>query len=114
MKGGSNIVSGIQHLAMAYQHFESFCLEHPRTKGAMLFGGYCKKIEWIRKDLLTTNELTQDVRNGIREELASDPFTVPAIAEKIALLQPKHREMIEALIDRVLAGEELAVEFQNQ
>lgn len=114
MKGGSNIVAGLQHLAMAVQHFESFCLEHPGTKGAHLFGGYQRKIEWIRKDLLTTNALSQSVRDGIRDELASDPFAVPAIAEKVALLQPKHRDIIEALIDKVIAGEELEVEFQNQ
>lgn len=114
MKGGANIISAVHCLAQAKAHFESFCREHPATKGERLFSGYGKKIEWIYKDIQTIPVLPDTVRQGIKAEWESDVFSVPAIAEKSALLNPEQREMVELMIDAMLAGEEVQIVDTNQ
>ena len=66
------------------------------------------------KDLVTHPSLPQEVRDGIKDEINSDLFTVPAIAEKVALLKPESREAIEELIDTILAGAEVTVETTKE
>lgn len=102
MKGSSNIVSAIQHLKMAQEHFESFAREHPGSKGAALFLGYSKRINWVFTDLKTHPMLPDVVREGIRREINSDVFAVPAIAEKAALLPPSRRDEVEDFIDKII------------
>ena len=48
---------------------------------------------------------TKDVLDGIKEEWESDVFSVDAITEKVALLNPGQREIIENIIDEILKGE---------
>lgn len=109
MKGGSNIISSVHSMRQAKEHFASFQREHPNTKGAMLFGGYEKRLDWIFKDLVTHPLLTDEIRQGVRQEWESDVFSVPAINEKVALLNPEQREAIEEIIDSMLSGEEIVV-----
>lgn len=109
MKGGANIISSIQNIRQAKEHFESFKREHPNTKGATLFGGYSKRLDWIFNDLVSHPLLTDEVRKGVRQEWESDVFSVPAINEKVALLNPEQREAVEAIIDSMLSGEEIVI-----
>lgn len=101
----SNIVSSIQHLKLAQEHFEDFCREHKGSKGEILFRNYSKKIDWILKDMIATPAFTEPVREGIRREISSDLLAIPSINEKIALLNPLQREAIENTIDQILTGE---------
>lgn len=110
MKGQGNIVSGIHHLLMATEHFESFRRDHQHSKGDILFKGYTQRIRWILTDLKTHPFLPDTVRSGIKKEIESDVFAIPAINEKISLLKPEHREHLEEIIDRLINGEELIVE----
>ena len=107
MKGGSDIVSAIHSIKQAHDHYTSFVLEHPGSKGAQLVQSYQKRLEWIIKDLITHPFLTDEVRAGIKKEWESDVFAVPAINEKIPLLQPEQRNLIENLVDAMLRGEEI-------
>ncbi len=109
MKGGSDIVSTVQHIRMAMDHCDSFINQHPGTKGAKLFDGYRSRLQWILNDLKTHPALPEGVRAGLKAEIEGDVFTVPAIAEKIALVPPQQRETIEALIDGVLNGESINI-----
>ena len=109
MKGRSNIVAGIHHLKMAFDHFEDFGREHPGTKGSRLFEGYNNRLKWIMNDLATHPLLPEDVRNGVKEEVNSDVFAIPAIAEKISLLSPANRESLEEALDLLLSGEEITI-----
>ena len=110
MSKTNNIICGIHNLKMAVDYFEDFQREHKGTKGANLFKLYCSKIDWMLKDLVTHPFLPENVRQGIKNEIESDLFTIPAIAEKIALLKPNSREAVEDMIDTILAGAELTVE----
>lgn len=109
MKGSSNIVSAIHDIAKAKAHFESFCLDHPGSKGERKFKGYIKKLEWIFQDLNTTPELPAPVREGIKKEWEGDTFQVSAISEKAALVKPEQRELIEQVLDAMLDGEEINI-----
>jgi hypothetical protein len=102
---GANIVSAIQHLKMAKEHYDDFIRQYPESSGARLFLSHVNKINWIFKDTITHPHITQAVRDGIKKEILSDVFAVPAINEKVALLSPEQREIIEETIDAMLAGE---------
>ena len=109
MKATANIVAGIQSLKMAKEHFEDFQRQYPESKGAKLFGQYIKKIDWVHTDLLSHPFLGDEVRQGIKKEIESDVFAVPAIQEKVSLLDPAKRDFIETLIDAMLKGEEITI-----
>jgi len=111
MKGGSSIVSSIHHLRIAFDYLEDFKRDHPDSKGAKLFAGYAARLQWIATHLITHPALTEPVRQGIRNEWNADCMTVTAIQEKIALLNPAQREALEKLIDSLLKGETLNVEY---
>ncbi len=106
---GSNIISAIHHLKMAQEHYEDFVREYPDSAGSRLFKSYIAKIKWISNDILTHPHVSEDVRMGIKKELASDVFAVPAINEKVALLNPDQREMIEETIDAMLEGQDVKI-----
>ena len=105
VKRGANIINAIQNLKMAQEQFLDFCRQYPNSKGERLFRNCSKKIDNIFSDIITHPFLTQEVRDGIKHELSSDIWAVPACLEKIALLNPEQREIIEAAMDAMLDGE---------
>lgn len=105
----SNIVSAIHHLRMAEEQYEDFIRELPDSKGAVLFKSYIKKIRWIYSDIITYPYINEEVKSGIKKEIESDVFAIPAINEKVALLTPEQREIIEESIDAMLAGIEVKI-----
>lgn len=110
LKMGSNIVSAVHNMRIAKEQFADFQREHPASKGAKLFGMYEGKLDWIVKDLITNPFLPEDVILGIKQEWESDVFAIPEINDKVSLLPPDKRELIETLIDAMLAGEEILFE----
>ena len=108
-KLSSNIISSIQYLKLAQEYLNDFCREHPGTKGANLFSGYSKKIDWIFTDLVTNHHLTEQIREGIKHEINSDLFVIPAVIEKFCLLKPEQKAILEKVIDLVLDGQELEI-----
>ena len=107
---GSNIVSAVHNLRIAKEQFADFQREYPASKGAKIFSMYEGRLDWIVKDLLTNPFLPEDVIQGIRQEWESDVFAIPEIHDKISLLAPDKRELIETLIDALLSGEEILFE----
>lgn len=110
----ANIISAIQNLIMAKEQFEDFCRQFPETKGEKLFKTYSNKISWIFKDIVTHPFLTEEVRAGIKKEINSDVFAIPAILEKVALLTPEQRDMIETTLDAMINGEEVKIVDINE
>jgi len=103
----SNIVSAIHHLRMAEEQYEDFIRDMPGSKGAILFKSYIKKIKWIYNDILTYPYINPEVKDGIKKEIQSDVFAIPAINEKISLISPEQRDIIEQSIDDMLSGVEV-------
>jgi hypothetical protein len=110
MKGESDFLAGFQHLHRGYDHWQSFVRERPGGVAERLFGNYCRKIEWIAKDLITCPLFPSIVREGLKTEWNSDAFMVDAIIEKVMVLTPGQREVIETVLDRIIAGEHTIVE----
>ena len=108
-KKGANIINAIQNLRMAQEQFDDFCRQFPNSKGEKVFKDYSKRISWMFKDLLTHPFLTEEVRVGIKKEIDSDIWSVPAILEKVALLTPEYRELIEEMLDGIIRGEEIKI-----
>ena len=114
MRGESDIISGLQAMKRAYDHWDSFVRERPGSVAERMFGNYCKRLNWIAFDFITCPHFPDEVRAGIRKEWTADPFTTLAITEKAALLPPDQREVIETIIDRLITGEKLRIELKPQ
>ena len=110
----ANIIGAIQYLKMAQEQFLDFCRQFPNSQGEKLFKTYVSKIDWVFKDIITHPFLTNEVRVGIKKEIESDVFAVPAILEKIALLKPEQREIIEDVIDAYISGETIKIVDINE
>jgi hypothetical protein len=109
VNNGANIINAIQNMKMAQEQFLDFTRQYPNSAGSRLFKKYVDKIDWIFSDIITHPFLTHEVREGIKSEIKSDVFAVPAIIEKVALLTPEQREMIEDTLDAILSGEEVKI-----
>jgi len=114
VNNGANIINAIQNLKMAQEQFEDFCRQYPNSQGSRLFKKYSDKVAWIFSDLVSNPFLTEEVRIGIKNEISSDVFAVPAIIEKVALLTPDQRDLIEATLDAILSGEEVQIVDINE
>lgn len=109
MKGASDLVNGLLHIRIAYHFWDDFRRELQGTKGQNLLKSYTNKLEWIYNDLVTNPAFTEEVRQGIRKEWNSDTFVVPAINEKMALLNPEQRLVVENLIELMLKGDNIEI-----
>ena len=99
---------------MAQEQLEDFCREFPNSQGQRIFKNYSKKIDWIFNDIITHPFITTEVIIGIKNEIQSDVFAVPAINEKISLLTPDQREIIESTLDAMINGEEVKIVDINE
>jgi hypothetical protein len=109
----SSVVQGIQHLKQADEFINDFIRQAPNTRGAVIFSMYSKKIRWILTDILTFPYFTDEVRAGIKAEIESDAFGVEAIHDKIPLLNPEQRAMLEELVEDMLAGKTIEIKIKS-
>ena len=109
LKRGANIINAIQNLKMAQEQFDDFCRQYPNSQGSKIFGSYSKKISCVFSDIISHPFLTEEIRDGMKKEIASDVFAVPAIVEMVALLTPKQRDLIEDTLEAMIAGEEVKI-----
>jgi hypothetical protein len=113
-RGQSDVVSGIQSIRRAFDHWGSFVRERPGSIAERMFGAYCKRLEWIANDMLTCPLFPDIVREGIRREWNADNFSIPAIVEKVALLPVDQRQVVEDIIDRLITGERLIITVETE
>lgn len=106
----SNIVSAIQHLKLSYEYMADFERQHPHTIGQRLFKRYRNIIERMVIDFYTNPSFDSTIREGVKSEWNSDVFALPAIMDKVSLLNPQQREALEFVIDQLIKGEQLIVE----
>lgn len=92
---------------------QDFIRQAPSTKGAVIFDGYSRKIKWILRDILTFPYFPDEVRKGIKAKIESDCFAVEAIHDKIPLLNPKQRAMLEELVEDMVAGKTIEIKIKT-
>lgn len=109
----SSIVQSIQHLKLADEFMNDFIRQAPMTRGGLIFLNYSRKVRWILTDILTYPHFNDEVRQGVKTEITSDAFSVPAIYENIPLLNPEQREMLEGLIEDILAGKTITISIKT-
>jgi hypothetical protein len=90
-----------------------FIRQAPMSRGGLIFLNYSRKVRWILKDILTYPHFNDEVRVGVKTEIESDAFSVPAISEKIPLLNPEQRQMLEDLIEDILAGKTITISIKT-
>ena len=61
------------------------------------------------RDVVTYPHFGNEVREGMRKEIASDAFSYDALTEKLALLNPDQREELDGLLDDILRGKTIEV-----
>jgi len=110
----SSVVQGIQHLKQADEFINDFIRQAPNTRGAVIFSMYSRKIRWILFDILTFPFFTDEIRKGIKAEIESDAFAVEAIHDKIPLLNPEQREMLEELVGDMLEGKTIEIKIKSK
>lgn len=106
---GSSVVSFIHHLKLADEYAKDFVRSAPGTRGAVIFDNYSKRIAWIFRDVITYPHFGDEVREGMRKEIASDAFSYDSLTEKIALMNPEQREMLEGLLTDILKGKTVEI-----
>ena len=110
---GSSVVSFIHHLKLADEYAKDFVRSAPGTRGATIFANYSKRINWIFRDVITFPHFGDDVREGMRKEIASDAFSYDSLVEKVSLLNPEQRETLDSLLDDILRGNTIEVNIKS-
>lgn len=112
---GSSIMSAIHHLKIAKEFMDDFVRSHDRfQRGTVKFGEYSRKINWILTDMVTYPHFRQEARDAMVGELKSDPFAFMSIMEKVALLNPDQRLMLEEIAEKVVKGETIKVVMNEE
>jgi len=109
----SSIVQAIQHLKQSDEFMNDFIRAAPNTRGAVIFKDYSRRLQWILRDIITYPYFDDEVRKGIKVEIESDAFAVPAIVGKISLLNPEQREMMEDLVDDIVKRKTVHIDIKD-
>lgn len=87
--------------------------QYPGSRAAALFEGYSKKIKWILRDILTYPYFNEEIRDGIKKEIESDPLTYRAIMERVSLLTPDQRNLLEFVIEDLINGKQIKIQVDE-
>lgn len=109
----SNFITSIHHLRICAEYMDDIVRQYPGSRAAVLFEGYSKKIKWILRDILTYPYFNEEIRDGIKKEIESDPLTYRAIMESISLLTPDQRNLLEFVIDDLLNGKQIKIQVDE-
>lgn len=109
----SNFITSIHHLRICAEYMDDIVRQAPGSRAAVMFEGYSKKIKWILRDIYTNPHFPDAVRDGIKSEIDSDPLTYRAIMERISLLAPAQRDMLEFVVDDMLNGKQIKIQVDE-
>jgi hypothetical protein len=110
----SSIVQAIQHLKQSDDFMNDFIRQATNTRGAVIFKDYSRRLQWILRDIITYPYFDDEVRKGLKHEIESDAFAVEAIHDKIPLLNPEQRAMLEELVGNMLAGKTIEIKIKSK
>ena len=107
----TSITQGSYFLNIALQYFKNF--EKDCKMGAkMRAKSWVQKIQYVENDVMSA--ITPESREIFRQEIKNgDTLFFQAINEKYLMLTPQQRDTIEAIIDKIINGEEIIVENEN-
>ena len=99
----TSLVAFLHNVKKAKEFAEDFnrAIKKPILKN------YINRLDYILNDFKSSILFPDDVRNAVRDEIESDVLVVDAIVDRIRLLNPPQREVIELIMDKIIAGEEI-------
>lgn len=106
----SHLRKAFIHIKTAQEYLADFKREKPGTTLGRKSGAYADKLQWILNDFFTILPLHSKEMNQFKNEINADTLFHEAISQKCLLLPPEVKEIIETLIDQVLAGETIQIE----
>lgn len=109
----SNFITSIHHLRICAEYMDDIVRQYPGSRAASMFESYSKKIRWILNDIYTHPHFTDPIREGIKKEIESDPLTYRAIMERISLLAPEQRDMLEFVVNDMLDGKQIKIQVNE-
>jgi hypothetical protein len=109
----SNFITSIHHLRISSEYMDDIVRQHPGSRAAVMFEGYSKKIKWILRDIYTNPHFTDPIREGMKKEIESDPLTYRAIMERISLLAPAQRDMLEFVVNDMIDGKQIKIQVDE-
>lgn len=108
------ILKFIHNLNKAKLNLEVFLLGDVNDRAKRKFSQYVKKIDFIITDLKTEPAVSQELREAIDLEYKSDAYCVEAIMEKVLMLTPDERDILENIVDAVIKGEEINIVYDDK
>jgi hypothetical protein len=109
----SNFITSIHHLRIATEYMDDIVRQYPGSRSCVLFDNYSKKCKWILRDIATYPHFTDEIRDGIQKEINSDPLTYRAIMERISLLAPVQRDMLEFVVNDMIDGKQIKIQVDE-
>lgn len=113
-KGNASIISAFHKLKHAKLNFEDVVREIQGQDGKNFFNNYIKKIEWFKNDFIIHPFLSKETVENLKREWETDSMQITELERKVALLNPQQRDIIELMMDEMLAGEEIKFEEEKK
>lgn len=107
----SDFVHAVVALAKARDHMLSFMRDHPTSRLGRNCRVWLGKISWLEGDIITSPAFDDQTRMALKHEMNADVFTMDAIMEKAAHLNPEQRLQIEKVVELVAQGNSLKIEI---
>lgn len=107
-------MAAFHHLKISHEYMMDFIRSDPRSKGAIMFSIYSKKVDWIIKHIITDPSIPDRTRMKFKDEMQSDVLAIAELNSKLSLLTPDQRNFIEVVLENLLKGEEIHVTLNEQ
>lgn len=100
-----SLAKGMHHVNIAKMYFEDLKLSSQKEV-KHIFNQYVQKCDWIVSNL--SGRLNDFNRKNLEEEL-KDSISFEAINDKLILLTPEQRELLEKVIDALVDGQKVEI-----
>lgn len=100
----------LSHLKISLYYAESFRNEcKPEAQGRRLMADYIRKIDWILKDVITNPHFPPDAIEEIKKEIESDVLSIPAINDKLNMMDDERRAHAEKVLNIISGGGKILI-----
>ena len=109
----SSFRNGFYHMKLSMDYFDDYVREFGNSVGSDYAKRYANKIRWCLQDFRTNTKFPQYAIEDMTTELENDVYAVDSIARKSKQLNTEQKEVLDGLLDMLIAGEEITVELNK-
>ena len=100
-----DLAKALHYVSISKQYFEMIALGYERG-AKVLMSLYANKMQWIINDIY--DRLSEESRKFYKESLIKgDTVFMDAMSDKLLQLSEQQKQVIEAIVDNFIKGEEL-------